>query len=132
MIVLTSRVSFAGPDRLDVTRKSGEAWAKAFAPSWKILGPVVAGRRRANGLRAVGKPVLADEVEADVWSSYVRAFFDEMRTSYATRRADWERLLAMPRAVLCCYCVDADHCHRTLLGRDILPRLGASYGGEIT
>lgn len=127
--VLTARISYAGPGRLDITRKSGDEWALAFAPTWKILGPAIAGRRRAEGLRR-SDPVLAADIEANAWRSYVPAFLDQMRRSYATRRPDWERLLAMPRVVLCCYCV-GEMCHRTLLARDILPRLGATYDGEV-
>lgn len=130
MIVSTARINYDGHGRLDVTRKSADPWAKAFAPSWRILGPAIAGMRRARGLLDSDR-ALADEVLADVWSVYVRDYTAEMRRSFKERWADWNRLLVMPEAVLCCYCVDALHCHRTLLARDILPRLGATFVGEV-
>lgn len=45
LVVYTARVTYAGPDRLDVTRKTGVGHALAFAPSWKILGPMIKARR---------------------------------------------------------------------------------------
>lgn len=44
----------------------------------------------------------------------------------------WRALLARPRVVLACYCADPERCHRTILARDILPKLGATYRGELT
>ena len=116
--VWTARVSYGGPGRLDVTRKSGDEWAKTFAPSWGLLRPALRARESSA------------ECMAAAWAWYVPRFIDEMRRSYTERRADWDRLLAMPRAVLVCYCVDHEQCHRTLLARDILPKLGATYMGE--
>ena len=117
--VWTARVSYGGPGRLDVTRKSGDEWAKTFAPSWGLLRPALRARESSA------------ECMAAAWAWYVPRFIDEMRRSYTERRADWDRLLAMPRAVLVCYCVDHEQCHRTLLARDILPKLGATYMGEV-
>lgn len=141
--VWTARVSYGGADRLDVTRKSADEWGKSFAPSWALLRPALDARRVAEGLMAQGHAALesggdewgptreAERVLEQAWSAYVPAYVDEMRRSYVTRRSDWERLLSMSRATLVCYCVDHEQCHRTLLARDILPRLGATYMGEV-
>jgi uncharacterized protein YeaO (DUF488 family) len=115
LTVHTARISYGGPDRLDVTRKSGVA---AFAPSWRILGPALRRRRDAAHV---------DEIE---WHAYREAYLAEMRESYRMRRREWALLLARDRAVLCCYCTDPLRCHRRLLA-GILAKLGATDAGEI-
>lgn len=115
--VRTSRISYAGSDRLDVTRKGADDVGLAFAPSWKLLGPVLQARA-------------AGELDDDAWRAYVDAYTDEMRASYRTNRASWDWLLARERVVLVCYCTDADRCHRRVLAR-ILAKLGAVDEGEV-
>ncbi len=116
-IIHTARVSYRGDDRLDVTRKSGRE-GLALAPSWELLRPVLVARTRS-----------AREY-AEAWERYVVGFTVEMRTSYRANRAAWDALLAREVVTLCCYCTDPERCHRTLLARDILSKLGATYGGE--
>lgn len=113
--IYTARVTYAGPDRLDITRKSAEA-GLPFAPSWAILRPMIA-LRRAGG----------DELAA--WPQYVDDYTAEMRASYRDRRAAWDWLLARPEVTLVCYCTDPAHCHRTVLA-GILAKLGATVCGE--
>lgn len=147
LIVHTARVSSRDPDRLDVTRKSGTS-GLFLAPSWATLLPAI----RARGAFELKWAELEESMERDdmqaerhlacelgaakqtwvaAWSDYKRAYLDEMRRSYVEHRAQWVALLARPRVVLCCYCTDSEHCHRTLLARDILPKLGATNGGEL-
>jgi uncharacterized protein YeaO (DUF488 family) len=113
--VHTARVSTSDPDRFDITRKSG---AFAFAPSWPLLRPYLAKRQ-------------AGTLTPEDWPAYVEAYTAEMRESYRGKRAEWAALLARPRVVLVCYCTDPNECHRTILARDILPKFGATYVGEI-
>jgi hypothetical protein len=150
-MVHTARVAYSGSDRLDVTRKSGRE-GLAFAPSWTLLGPVLRARRavelkhlegemlcesinRGDGGEA-GLPVVNFELDAlereqrEAWERYVVGYLAEMRASYRANRPAWDALLAREVVTLCCYCTDPEHCHRTLLARDILPKLGATYGGE--
>lgn len=147
IIVYTARITSRDPDRLDVTRKSGTS-GLFLAPSWATLMPALRARQ-AFELKwveleaamaendAQAERHLVHELDAakrawlDAWSTYQRTYLDEMRRSYVAHRAQWAALLARTRVVLCCYCVDAEHCHRTLLARDILPRLGATNGGEL-
>lgn len=114
--VYTARVSYSGPDRLDITRQSAGPDGLPFAPSWQILRPMIA-------LRRAGGDALA------AWPKYVEDYTAEMRTSYRERRAAWDVLLARTGVTLVCYCVDAAHCHRTLLA-EILAKLGARLCGE--
>lgn len=89
-----------------------------FAPSPDLLYPYLAARRRGQETR-------------ELWDQYVRDYTLQMRVSYRTYRPAWQLLLSWKRAVLLCMCTDPDHCHRTVLGREILPRLGARFGGEL-
>ena len=149
LVVHTARIgAYRGDDAFDVTAKGGRGDGLAFAPAWSILSPVLDARRRARALRealdleanpaaagALGQELEAAEraVEA-AWPVYVEAFTAQMRESHGPskrlRSGPWRRLLARPVVTLLCFCVDPERCHRTLLARDILPRCGATYGGE--
>lgn len=119
LLVLTARLSYGGPDRLDVTRLGAaraelagkDAVGEPFAPSWGLLQQ---GKRRRLS-----------------FADYEKRFVAEMRRSYVTNRAAWDALLARPRVVLCCYCTTAEECHRAILRGRILPALGAVDGGEV-
>lgn len=142
--VWTARVSSRDPDRFDVTRKSGVGDGLAFAPSWAILAPALGEMRKATRLREIadqlsgverevhrnGTIQSAMDIERRAWAAYVHAYTDEMRASYRVRRSAWEKLLARPRVVLVCYCVDSARCHRTVLA-GILGKLGADVRGEL-
>ncbi len=114
LVVHTARVSYRGPDRLDVTAKSGVA---AFAPSWALLRPYL-DKRHAGGL------TLAD------WHSYAAKYRAEMLDSMERRPDQWTQLLARDRVVLCCYCTVSDRCHRRLLA-EFLVGEGAVDAGEL-
>lgn len=129
MIVHTSRLfdsraSELGP--LDVTRKSGKE-GLIWAPSWRILKPA---------LKAFKEAATAEQRD-QCFADYAVAFRNEMAQSWLGCRDEWVRLLQRERLTLQCYCIDSKYCHRTLLGRDILPgacaRLGISYefAGEL-
>jgi hypothetical protein len=113
LVVYTARVTYAGADRLDVTRKSGGALGVVFAPSWALLRPHLAARREGR----------------DTWDAYAPMYRAEMVASYRAHRAAWDALLAREVATLCCYCTDPARCHRTLLA-GFLARLGADARGE--
>lgn len=114
--VYTARVTYAGPDRIDVTRKSAGVDGLAFAPSWRILAPALRLRRSERLL------------EAD-WQRYVEAYTQEMRDSYRSQRTWWDAALAREEITLVCYCTDPARCHRTVLA-SLFARLGATIGGE--
>jgi hypothetical protein len=146
------------PDAIDITRKSARPEWMCFAPSWAILKPALEARRRAEalleetcGLDPTARSA-ADSWLAQAWDEYVPLFMAEMRVSYGMTQANpawgndedlavahgtranrpmWDNLLSRQRVVLCCYCSDAEHCHRTILRRDILTRLGAEDCGEM-
>jgi hypothetical protein len=136
------------PDAIDVTRKSARAEWLFLAPSWAILGPALDARKRADAVLVEqrsghedvqGHPTFdpfpyqlkEEDILNAAWLEYVPAFMDEMRASWKEHRPMWDVLLSRQRVVLCCYCSDAEHCHRTILRRDILPKLGATDCGEM-
>ena len=114
--VFTGRVSYRGPDRLDVTRKSAGPEGVAFAPSWTFLGPMLK---------------LEPAARAYAWPKYAADYTAEMRASYKLNRSAWDALVSRSRVVLVCYCVIPERCHRTLLARNVLSKLGATYRGEL-
>lgn len=116
--VHTARISYLGPDRLDVTRRSAGDDGIAVAPSGRILWPMKQ-LEWNHGLAAV----------ASAWPRYVADYTAEMRTSYRENRAAWDALLARDEVTLVCYCASPDYCHRTVLA-EILAKLGAGVVGE--
>ena len=103
---------YHGPDALDITIKSASPEARPFAPDdWQMVMGVKQGR-------------IAQEA--------YRAYYTElMRMSCGAHRAEWDALLAREEVTLLCYCPPTFlSCHRLILGRDILPRLGATWCGE--
>jgi hypothetical protein len=130
--VSTARMGTHGLlNAVDVTRKSAKGDGLAFAPSWAILNPALEARERAERLRVALQWSEATTVLDEAWREYRPRYLAEMRESYRRDRGPWERLLAMGHATLLCYCRDPSRCHRTLLARDILPKLGAIYGYEV-
>jgi uncharacterized protein YeaO (DUF488 family) len=111
LIVHTARISYAGPGRFDVSRKSGAA---AFAPSWELL---------RSALPKLGGTL--------AWEQYVERYTAEMRASYGLHRLEWADMLTRHEVTLVCYCVDPARCHRTVLA-GILGKLGADVRGERT
>jgi len=118
LLVYTAQMRVRCADALDITRMTAGRDGIAFAPSWTILRPALAARR-------------ARVRDPERWPRYVEAYTAEMRDSYVRNRAAWDALLARKRVVLLCYCAGVPQCHRYVLGHDILPKLGASYEGEI-
>ncbi len=113
--IFTARVTYAGPDALNVTRAANHVLGVSFAPSWDLMRPIIDARRDG-------------EDDAPLWPAYQVGYTDEMRRSYRERRRDWERVLRMREATLCCFC-SGPRCHRFLLA-EIFRKLGATYEGE--
>lgn len=124
--VHTARVSYSGSDRLDITRASATGHGLAFAPSWAAVQRVLNVRAEAR----YAAPGDAAAMLLRAWQEYVPVFTAEMRESYRTQRDAWVWLLAREEVTLVCFCTDVSQCHRTLLGEQILPRLGAVFCGE--
>lgn len=131
LAVYTARISTRDPHRFDVTRQSGDAVGRVFAPSWAILTPALAALRCANDLDTLGATERARDMRDRTWAAYEIAYRAEMLDSYRRSRAQWLHLLGKRRVVLCCYCTDAARCHRTLLA-GYLGKLGAEVCGELT
>lgn len=105
--VYTSQYRYNGPDRLDITVKSGK---KAFAPSWEIVMGVKNGTMTQQ--------------------QYIVKYNEMMNKSMANNSKIWQELLSRNRVVLVCFCPKGAFCHRVLLAK-ILEMRGAKYLGEI-
>jgi hypothetical protein len=148
--VYTARIhGCVDPDRFDITRMSGGPSGSPFAPTWEILKPAIAARKRAQNTSMEHGPVLL----AEMWATYRTQFLAEMlvssgrvprhpekwerRMQEARARGvtpqpeSWAALLAKERVCLVCYCRERAQCHRGVLASEILPALGAVDCGEI-
>jgi uncharacterized protein YeaO (DUF488 family) len=126
LVVHTAHLSNGGPNYLDITRGGAErskepgghrGMGAAFAPSRPLLNTY---------LHLAKRGALTDRD----WLDYATRYLDEMRVSYKANRAAWDKLLSLESVTLCCACRQPVTCHRTLLARDILRTLGATYLGE--
>lgn len=153
--IYTAHSSYTGMDRLCISREANEAILKenglsikaieriadpkkrresliealtlapglVFAPSWNILKPFVDARKGAG-------------LSNEMWAQFALKYKAEMRESYkSAARIIWDEVTkkeegAIRQITLTCYCKMPMQCHRTLLGKDILPTLGAIYCGE--
>ena len=104
--VYTSTTRYKGPNRLNITVKSGD---RTFAPNWDLV------TRMRNG----------QITEAQ----YKEEYYELMRSSYRKNKARWQELLNQEEVVLVCYCPGGTFCHRYILA-EILEKLGALYFGE--
>lgn len=127
--VHTARMGIRDPDYLDITRAGADKRPEPhrgigsfFAPSRYLLN---------HYLWLKGKSTGDGELSDLEWLDYRKRYIAEMRASYGSFRAHWVTLLSWNRVVLVCFCQDPTRCHRTVLAYDILPKLGATYRGEI-
>lgn len=152
LVVETARISYGGPDKLNVTRGSGGPLGNAFAPSHDLLARYMESIRVARrietdaeahektvsqarpdmtGLILKKAKIEAEEARARAFEAYAPEFLAEMRESYVKNRRLWHTLLAKGHVVFVCYCVDPERCHRFLLRTKVFPKLGAVDGGEL-
>lgn len=120
--IFTSRVTYSGEDRVDITRKSGSVDGIALAPSWELLKPFLVKRK------------FGQETDDD-WREYVERYTAEMRVSYRTHAWHWRRLLTRLETgplTLVCYCRSWERCHRTVAARLLAAasKGRARYAGE--
>ena len=131
--VYTARVDYDGPDRLDVTAKSGGENGRPFAPSWDLLRHALDARKQATAARTAGRVDEARLIEAAAWEAYEPRYEQAMRVSYKANRGAWDAILARSVVTAVCYCAPAHgeplRCHRRLLA-GILVKLGAEDMGE--
>lgn len=105
--VYTSSYQYKGPDRLDITVKTGD---RDFAPSWEMV------RQYKSGCLSQ--------------KEYIKQYYQRMRRSFRKNRSKWDDLLDRQKVVLVCFCPPGEFCHRLILA-EILEKLGAEYKGEM-
>lgn len=152
LLVETARLSYGGPDALNVTRGSGNARGAPFAPSHQLLSRFLTQMKDAAAIEedarghektvSQARPDMAGAVlarakaeaealRAAAFAAYATEFLVEMRASYKKNWREWRELLLRKHVVLTCYCVHPERCHRFLLRTQVLPKLGAIDGGEL-
>ena len=114
--VYTSRMTFGGPDTLDVTRSGNHPTGVLFAPSWGLVQPYL--NARQSGLETLA-----------LWRKYEDAYRAEMERTRKVYPSRWSDLLSRESVTLLCFCVNPQRCHRTVLAA-MLGELGASVMGE--
>lgn len=133
--VYTARIGvYRGPDVLNITRGSGKGDALVFAPSSGLLQRTKKQQQDAKEALHLAtnesQAMDADWLSAQAWGRYYGMYCAEMKRSYNKHRRVWDEILGRDRVTFECYCSNA-HCHRHILGRAILPSLGARYCGEV-
>jgi uncharacterized protein YeaO (DUF488 family) len=118
--ILTSQIDYIGPDKLDVTVKSGKGCGKVLAPTWELVGGLKHWRRY---------PSISSE-------EYVARYYELLRKRYRTNPQPFLDILAQEQRVLVCYCQSDTFCHRHV-AVDILEKIALAHhvpfvrGGEL-
>lgn len=107
--IFTAQYHYNGDDRLDITVKGKDPLGKVFAPSWDMV------------MKLKGEIITQNE--------YEDLYHQKMLDSYKEHKAEWEKVLDMPRVTLVCFCKSKYFCHRVLLAK-YLEKLGGKYVGE--
>lgn len=112
--VYTSITAYTGDDKLNVTTfhafNNDLPWV--FAPSFDV-----------HGRWHKSKKTPPD------WERFVAEYREEMKRSYMEFRPQWDALLGLNEVTLCCYCIEPNKCHRTVLA-GLLAKCGARNLGE--
>jgi len=104
MKVWTAQYRYTGPDRYDVTVKTGDP---AFAPSWDMVMKYKRGKISEEG--------------------YTVLYRNLMRRSYRDHYQAWMDLIHLDEVTLVCYCKGGTFCHRYLLV-DLLEKVCRHHG----
>ena len=115
--IYTARLSYAGDDRLDITRLGRDPIGIIFAPSESILWPYKALKRSRRATR-------------EKWLKYEQAYLAEMRDSQMLWPHVWRDVFSRTTVTLCCYCENAGTCHRVSLAKFIAWTIAHTYEGE--
>lgn len=108
MVIYTSHYDYQGEGRFDITFKTGN---KAFSPTRGMAYDLFSGK--------------LTEEEFTEW------YINILKTSYQTKREEWDKLLSMDKVVLVCFCRAGQFCHRKLLAEFLVKYFNCEYRGEI-
>lgn len=118
--IYTSRITYAGPGRLDITAKSAdEPYGSLLKPNWNLVNNLKGG-------------ILT-------WEEYREKYMEYIRGNYAKEPGMFHKMVveaavAAGRMVLCCYCnhrecYELHQCHR-FLAADIVTKVASKVGYE--
>jgi uncharacterized protein YeaO (DUF488 family) len=120
--ISTSRITYHGSDRLDITVKTASTIeGKLFAPTWDM----VTGVKKYHGDTRFPnvKPISSEE--------YDQRYYQLLRDRYAKNKQVFIDLVHRESVVFCCYCSEPNHCHRRL-AMDILNKIAQAHGIRVT
>lgn len=118
-VVFTSRISYRGPERLDITVKSGTGLGRILAPTWDMVLGVKAGYGDQRWQEKAVQPMTE--------TAYTERYYALLRKRYRENPDGFIELLRRDRVVLCCYCRADAFCHRHL-AVDILEKIAQAKG----
>jgi hypothetical protein len=126
LTISTSRITYSGSDRLDITIKSASTIeGKLFAPTWEMV----------TGVKAYHGDTRFPNVTPISSEEYDQRYYQLLRERYAKNKQLFIDLIHRESVVLCCFCNSPENCHRRLAA-DILSKLAAHHsiavklGGE--
>jgi uncharacterized protein YeaO (DUF488 family) len=127
LTISTSRITYSGSDRIDVTIKSASTIeGKLFAPTWEMV----------TGVKKYHGDTRFSNVKAISSEEYDQRYYQLLRDRYAKNKQVFIDLIHRESVVLCCYCNSPENCHRHL-AVDILSKIAQAHdiavklGGEI-
>jgi uncharacterized protein YeaO (DUF488 family) len=126
--VWTSSIRYDREDRFDITRKTGGARGKPFAPPESSFLDMISLRKILEQRKLVS--VSATNKVKDAWDNYRESYLAAMRASYKNHRESWDALVKQEEVTLVCYCEVPTRCHRLILASEILPKIGMTFCGE--
>lgn len=119
-ILYTSRVAYAGRDRLDTTVKSGAGLGRLLAPTWELVGGIKHHETQGHDPRWLNFAPITRE-------QYIDGYYYLLREHYKSNAAPFLELLRRETLTVCCYCKASAFCHRHLTV-DILAKIATAKG----
>lgn len=150
LIAYSAHSSCADPERLHVGVNSRDKLGMIFSPTWELHLELLIARtqcmRKLAELRIQqekdpkSQQCASLDFELGVltsafkgkWQGYADAYREEMRRSYGKFKDQWKEILDRGTVIFVCDCDNHRICHRSILAEEILPKLGAHFGSELT
>lgn len=134
LIVYTTKLTpdLTSPDKLSISRSENKELVKAGkVGGHRGVGDYLAPSAGLQARRYKRCRFLLENETEEEWLSFVDDYVKELRESYKRHRLAWEAVLSWERVIIGCNSDQPQRAPRVVLGRDVLVKLGASYGGEL-
>lgn len=149
MLAYTAHSSCMDKDRMHIGVQSKDELGMIFSPTWELqlelskaynsyfikLASLESLRQKDPGSMGVQSLEFETQTLHCMYKStqegFAAEYRNEMRRSYSKFPDKWKQVLTRFRVIFLCDCANSEACHRTILARDIMPKLGVSYCFEI-